>query len=244
VVIAIIAVLGALSFALFGRGRDAARSASCVNNIKQVCSTHLALAQENGGFIVHPYRSIVQNGWNRNWAQFHTILLSEDFNWRQPGADVNIRMRTLDQFQCPTAYAEKQSKMRELDGHDGWRTYMLNGRIGTDKEPSSEDRGWIDGARTVIEVVSPARLVLVSERVWNGSKYPPAGGPWPGEFGYADFHSGGFHVGYFDGHVQRHTPDNFLLGGVTLPNGQEGKWSNREFSLMWRGRMSPRQIDN
>ena len=51
-------------------------------------------------------------------------------------ADVNERMRTMDHFKCPTAAALKHAEMAEKDNQSGWRTYSLNGRIGTDREPS------------------------------------------------------------------------------------------------------------
>lgn len=57
-----------------------------------------------------------------------------------------------------------------------------------------------------------------------------------------DNHNGGFNVGYFDGHIEKHTEDTFLITGKTLPNGQKGKWSNLEFALMWRGRLTKRQF--
>lgn len=244
VVIAIIAVLAGFSLVLFKRGREAARAAKCVSNLKQICANQVILSQENGGFIVHPESSAPLGSWKRNWTQFHTIMLSDDFNYQEEDDRVNVRMRTIDYFQCPTAYEQKRSEMSQKKDHDGWRTYMLNERIGAVEEPSAEDRERIDGASTLIEVASPSKLVLASERMWDGSHYPTAGGPWPGEVGYGDFHNGGFHVGYMDGHVVKHTKDDFLLGGETLPSGQEGTWTNPEFALMWRGRLSSREFDN
>lgn len=242
VVIAIIMVLMALIFAFMRRGQDAANATRCMNNVRQIAATHVNLARENNGYIVHPYRSAALGSWNRNWAMYHTILVNEDFGWRQPGDEVNARMRTMDHFKCPTAFALKAAEMAEKDNQGGWRTYSLNGRIGTDKEPSKSDRGWIDGAMTLTQVQSPAKLVLVMERYWNGNQYPAGGGPWPGEYGYADFHGGRSHFGFMDGHVEKLRPEEMLLGGVSFPNGQEGKWNNPEFALMWRGQMFKREI--
>ena len=240
VTIAIIVVLAALSFVGFRRVMESARAATCVNNMKQVATNHVILAQENSGFIVHPWASAPQGSWQRNWSEFHTILLSEDFSWLQPAPDVNARMRTMDHFHCPTAYALRKSKMDERDNHRGWRTYGLNQKIGVNLDPDAGQREWTDGAQRLTEVASPAKLVLVSERNWDGSRYPGAIGPEPNSPGYANFHNGGFNVAYLDGHVERHTKDTFLLTGTTLPNGQVGEWSNPEFALMWRGRLTSR----
>jgi prepilin-type N-terminal cleavage/methylation domain-containing protein len=245
VVAAIIIMLAALSFVFVRRGRDAADEVRCMNNIKVICADQLAMAAENNGFILHPWRSAPLGGWARNWAMHHTILKSEDMGWREQTDKVVERMRTMDHFQCPTAYRVRREEMADAGGHNGWRTYGLNGRIGVDREPSASERGWIDGAATITQVADPAKLVLVHERQWNGSAYSGAGGPYPPKtVTYADFHRGGFHVGYMDGHVLKWKPNEFLLGGVTLPNGQEGKWSNPEFSLMWRGQMFKRSLPN
>ena len=84
VTIAIIVVLGALSFVALGRIRESARAAVCLNNIKQVTATHILLAQENGGNLVHPWTSTIHGSEQRNWSEFHTILLNEDFGWDEP----------------------------------------------------------------------------------------------------------------------------------------------------------------
>lgn len=243
VTIAIVVVLAALSFFAFRRVQETAGSATCVSNMKQVATTHVLLAQENGGYLVHPWASAPEGGWQRNWSEFHTILLSEDFGWLQPEPEVSSRMRSMDHFQCPTAYRLRKSKMDGQDNHRGWRTYGLNQKLGIDENPAPGQEEWADGARTLAEVVSPAKLVLVSERKWDGARYPGAIGPQRGGPGYADFHKGGFHVAYLDGHVERHTTDTFLISGRTLPNGQGGNWSNPEFALMWRGRLSQREFE-
>jgi prepilin-type N-terminal cleavage/methylation domain-containing protein/prepilin-type processing-associated H-X9-DG protein len=245
VTITIIAVLASLSFVALRNVRTSARSATCVNNIKQIIATHNILAQETGGVIVHPWASVIQGSELRNWSEFHTIQLSDDFDWLQPVSDVNERMRNMEYLRCPTAYALQRSEMARLNDHRGWRTYGLNQKIGLNQDPDPSLRAWTDGARTVIEVVSPSKLVLVSEGGWEGSRnrYPGAIGPEAENAGYAGFHGGGFHVGYLDGHVERHTADTFLLTGKTLPNGQVGQWTNPEFALMWRGRLTPREVE-
>jgi prepilin-type N-terminal cleavage/methylation domain-containing protein/prepilin-type processing-associated H-X9-DG protein len=244
VTITIIVVLAAVSFVVFRSVRASARATTCVNNIKQIITTHNLLTQETG-FIVHPWASAVQGSELRNWSEFHTIELSEDFDWMQPVPDVSERMRRMDHLRCPTAYALHQGEMASQDDHKGWRTYGLNQKIGLNEDPDPAQRRWTDGARTFTEVVSPSKLVLVSEGGWeqSRSRYPGAIGPEANAAAYAGFHGGGFHVGYLDGHVERHTADTFLLAGKTLPNGKVGQWTNPEFALMWRGRLTPREIE-
>ena len=245
VTITITVALASLSIVVLRNVRAAARSATCVNNIKQIVATHNILSQETGGFIVHAWASPVKGSELRNWSEFHTILLSEDFDWLQPGPDVSERMRSMKYLCCPTAYALRKSEMARQDDHRGWRTYGLNMKIGLNQDPDPALRAWTDGARTFTEVVSPGKLVLVSEAGWEGARnrYPGAIGPDPVNAGFANFHGGGFHVGYLDGHVERHTADTFLLTGKSLPNGQVGQWTNPEFALMWRGRLTPREVE-
>ncbi|NNC88161.1 MAG: hypothetical protein HKN82_06835 [Akkermansiaceae bacterium] len=242
VTIAILIVLSALSFAGFRGLMEAARATTCVNNMKQIAATHIALATENGGYLVHPWTSAVNGSDQRNWSEFHTILLSQDFGWDQPEPEVSERLRTMSHFRCPTAYALRKSEMAQERNHRGWRTYGLNQKLGVNLDSDPAQREWTDGAKTVGEVVAPEKLVLVAEKVWDGSRYPGAISPQPRP-PYADFHGGGFNVAYFDGHVEKHTKDTFLLIGKTLPNGQKGDWSNPEFSLMWRGRLTRRNLE-
>lgn len=245
VTITIIVVLAAVSFVVFRSARVAARAATCVNNIKQIIATHNLLAQDTGGIIVHAWASAVQGSELRNWSEFHTIQLSEDFDWLQNVPDVSERMRSMEHLRCPAAYALHKGEMAKQNDHRGWRTYGLNQKIGLNEDPDPALRAWTDGARTLTEVMSPAKLVLVSEGGWEQSRtrYPGAIGPEANNAGYAGFHGGGFHVGYLDGHVEKHTTDTLLLKGKSLPNGQVGQWTNPEFALMWRGRLTPREIE-
>lgn len=234
VVIAILAILAALIFVAAGRAREAAHATVCMNNMRQICADHMALCNENNGVIPHPYRTKIKNpGRVRNWMLHHTVLRHDDFGWFQRGRDVQERVVTMKHLQCPTAYRLNHLGMAEQTGFRSVGTYMMNGLIGRDNEPSP-DRGWIRGAETLTAIEDGSKLLMLAEKEWNGERYAAAGGPGR-THKYATFHGGGFHVAFFDGHAEKTRLGEFL--NIDHP---ESGWRNPEYSLLWRGTTNPR----
>lgn len=243
VVIAILVVLAALVFLGARKGMESARSAQCSNNMRALVTRHILLSEENNGVIVHAWKAKPFGSWNRNWSDFQTIAAFDEINWRSGKAKVIPLMKTVSDFQCPTAYLEQRKAMASHDNHNGWRTYAMNQRLGAISDPGDSQYNWIDGAERILQVEAPEQLVFLGEKAWNGSRYPGAFGPVAGTETYADFHGGHCHVAYFDGHVERVRPEEIPVQGTQLPSGETVKMggaSNVESSLIWRGRRNKR----
>lgn len=239
VVIAIIAVLAALTFTMARRGIEAAQTTRCANNIRQVALNHVSIAGENNGEFVHTWKSQAFGSWSRNWADFHTIYSNDDFKWREKGALVHERMRTMDHLQCPTAAKLNREGMAEHTNHRGWRTYAINQRLGTIADAENTDFAWIDGASTTLQVQNPGEMMFVTERAWNGTQYPASFGP-DNKQEFADFHGGRCHCAFMDGHVETRRREEIPSNGYQLPNGDTVSLGKAESSLIWRGRPQKR----
>lgn len=238
--IVIVVALAAIVAVVAGKVRQSAQSANCVSNLRQATLTHVSMAQDNNGGLVHTWKTKAFGSWARNWSQYHTIYTSGNLDWRSDGSDVHAQMRSVETLQCPAAAKERSSEMNGNDSHDGWRTYALNfkiGRVGAD-----DQQAWMDGAQTLTQVENPSRLILFVERAWDGGKYPAGCGAStpakPG--GFFAGHGGRTNVGYLDGHVETLRPENVPIVGATTTGGRViGPIGEEATSLMWRGRKKP-----
>ncbi|NNC90114.1 MAG: type II secretion system protein [Akkermansiaceae bacterium] len=257
VVVAIILSLAGLLFSFTKRGIDAAQSARCVNNIKQLCQTQIAVSGDYGGYLVHasgtPYPIDRSN--KANFAlHFAGSLMPEAKGVRRK---LNEAIKSVEMLSCPTAYNRRQSELLERTGHSSWRTYGLNARIGYVPSQTTEqgNNAHVDGATRFDQLEDPSLTILVSEPPYNeGNKvYRSAFGPGSArtsQVGMAKFHKKGFHVGYADSHVERHTDETFPSQNNVLPDGRQvrlrtgGSRTDRDehFSIVWRGTRTRRSI--
>jgi len=253
VTISIIIVLAALSFVGFTRAREGARAASCVNNLKQIASSQAAITEDTGGFFIHAGRSYV-GGKRRNYAYHFTVLANESLTYTDPWSKLNARITDVDYLSCPTARSHAAATMAEANGAARWRTYALNNRMGVAQEQNSENGNATDGASRLEHLQSPHLTICASERKANANgRYPSAIGqgssqPKDGS-GVADFHNGGCHVAYMDGHVARITQDTFPYTDNTMPDGRKVRVRTTpktpddvHWALVWRGMAVKREI--
>lgn len=247
VVVAILIVLAALIFAVQRRAIEAAYATRCVNNIRQISTTHAAITQDNQGFFIHPSWTPMFGGPKRGWAMHFAAAANPEIainKW----SDINERISDLDMLNCPSAYAKNKAKMGEHRGHSRWRTYGLNTRIGSAPGQwgggGSGEGQWITGATRPDQVEDPTLLVVVADTAWNGRAYPNAFGPFNvRDKGLGEHHGGKFHVGYMDGHLEKHSMATFPYPDNELPDGRKMKWreqnprneTEKYLSLTWKG---------
>lgn len=254
VVVAIILVLAALTFGFAKFGRQRAQAARCVNNVKQLCAVQMGIVEDTGGYFCTPGWTEI-DGKKRGFAMHFTVFLNDSLNYKDKWSTLNARVTDVDILNCPTAYAKARTKMEEVNGPARWNTYALSARIGVAQGQTSEqgNGSYIDGAQRPEQLASPGLTVCVSEGALNkNGRYKTSFGPSssrPSEGGMSEHHSGSFHVGYMDGHVERHTMETFPYEGNTLPGGRtvDLKWNpkdenDRHWSIVWRGQPSRREV--
>lgn len=257
VVAAIVLTLAGLTVVLVKKGMESARSARCVANLKEVCNTAMAAPADMDGFLVHPDRTAyLQEQWD--WSLYFTVIRSEGgVNFEDARTEVEQHMLGMDIFQCPTAVSVADGLKRQ-QGHRAWRTYALNNRIGQrNGQGGGEDQVDPDGVLRPEQLEDPSITICAGEStLTNGGYYrtsfgPDSSKPRPNGQGMADHHGGGFHVGFFDGHVERFTLDDFYYNTNSLDDGRtvrvlddysSGQISqhDKHWSVVWRGAQSPR----
>jgi prepilin-type N-terminal cleavage/methylation domain-containing protein/prepilin-type processing-associated H-X9-DG protein len=250
VAIAILISLTALIFAFFKGGREAALSAKCVNNLKQIAITSGAITSDSNGYIVHAGRTPVGGGPSRNWAMHYTTFSRPELSYQaSKWSEINDQVETVEMLNCPAAYREHKLEMAEHNGQARWRTYGLNTRLGL--APGQWNGGGgsgefrhIDGAYTLEQIEDASITICASEPGWNGRAFRAAFGPWSTkENSMGQHHRGGFHVSYWDGHVEKLQYEEFpyaeneMADGrtVRLRTGNNATETDKYFSMVWRG---------
>ncbi|MFP6859594.1 MAG: type II secretion system protein [Roseibacillus sp.] len=253
VVITIILLLAALTFSFVKRGTQAAYASRCINNLKSIASTHVAMTGDNNGNFIHPGRTKMY-GSRRGWAMHFTVAAHPGVD-AQSWAKVNDRVTALQMLNCPSAYAKKKTEMADVEGHGRWRTYGINTRIGAVENQyngggGNSIGGHVTGATRPDQVEDPSLLVMAADTNFGNRQYRNAFGPFNVKrFGLGEHHSDGFHVAYLDGHVERHTMKTFPYPDNTLPDGRVMKFRNvprteeeKYMALTWKGTIYRRSM--
>lgn len=239
VVVAIIAVLATLGFVGGRRAMDAAAKAKTVGNVKQLVATHQLFAIENNGAIVDGEKTFV-NGQKRNWAQHLLVTLSNDLandeNYKKSPGDTLARSFGI--FADPKSLKAAKGQLAKT-GHNSWRTYAYNNRIGTYTPDSPEPIVYKAGAKFTHQVEAPNKLILFSQRVLDGDRYHPFLQPEDGKNGKLGFsiYNGSIMVGFYDGHVDMMTKINYpsaVGSGINPTTG--AAYTRVQWNEYWWGR--------
>jgi prepilin-type N-terminal cleavage/methylation domain-containing protein/prepilin-type processing-associated H-X9-DG protein len=172
VVIAIIAVLAALAFPLWGRMRASAMAATCTANLRTLHQATMHFAQDHGGLFPvakHPQNNFVfaLGGTSGGFPTPGYVGLSGSTT-AERAASMNARRRVPNCFWCP---ATKQTRP-----HNSINTYAMNLYVG------GTGSGWpgnppLPTLRT-FQVTTPAKTALYMDGVVrDGSSYTT----WVGE---------------------------------------------------------------
>lgn len=242
VVIVIIAVLATLGFMGGRRAMDAASKAKTVGNVKQLISTCQLFATDNNGAILDWDKTIV-NGQKRNWAEHLLVTLSPGLeaneNYKKSAGDTLAR--SVGVFSDPKAIKNASGKMAKT-GHNSWRTYAYNNRIGTYTPDSPDPIVYKEGAKFVHQVETPNKLILVSQRILDGDRYHPFLQPEDGKNNKLGFtlYGGSIMVGFYDGHVDMMTKMNYpsaVGSGINPTTG--AAYTKDQWNQYWWGRTTP-----
>lgn len=185
IVIAIIAILAAILFPVFGRARENARRASCASNLKQIGLGMAQYVSENDGTLLVQGAPRIQDNGRPSWRQ-----------------KLALYVKNNDLFRCPSnpqnnARADEARNFEGLDFPEIKRSYAANILYITndDFNPLNESL-----------VTSPATRVQIGESVDMWTDLDPAWDAvaWTG-IHYAG-HLGTANYLYGDGHVKSLLP--------------------------------------
>lgn len=177
VVVAIVALLAAILFPVFGRARETARRASCQSNLRQISLSTVQYAQDNDGRM--PTNLVAGN------IDIHTRL--------QP------YIKSSQVFRCPSqsTYLKKQSTdpAPELQFPANGYSYAYNMQLA--------DWGKFGRYSGLIEVIPyPTRTLLLAELKGMVDRVTPINGPAETAFEIAPRHFDGANIAFVDGHVK------------------------------------------
>lgn len=240
VVIVIIAVLASVGFLAGRRAMDSAAKAKTMGNLKQLSSITQLFASDNNGGLMDTWRT-VSGGQERQWSEHMLVTLSPDLaeNKLFKASAGDELARSLGIFADTKALKAAKGKLPK-SGHDSWRSFGYNNRIGVFVPAEPGQQGWKTGAKYVSQVEATNKLILLTQTALSGSSYPYFTQPGDVAAGKIDFdlHKGYSMVGFLDGHVELFTKKHFPANGGINPR-SGASYTGPELNEFWLGRSSP-----
>jgi prepilin-type N-terminal cleavage/methylation domain-containing protein len=238
VVFVIIAVLATLGLMGTRKLMDNATKTRSIGNLKQLATTCQMFSADNNGALVHETETIV-NGQKRNWCHHLLVSLRNDLatneNYKNTVGDEFARSLAI--FSDPKALKKAKNQLQKT-GHNSWRTYAYNNRIGAYGQPDPPgSRGWGVGARYVYQVETPEKLILHTQKNVEGNRYSYLLQPEDAANGKVDFtlYTGSVMISFHDGHVEMYSKKNFPTNGGINPN-TKAAYTSKEMNEFWLGR--------
>ena len=192
VVIAIIAILAAILLPALNSARERGRSATCINNLKQINMYHMTYQDSFEGYLVPPYFNGYPNG-SHLWYQIMQNLYYQGPKLWGTGGSTNIGSQTV--WFCPSERNIKDEETNYLYNMLIWAdapfSWKFPFKMTSFKRPSSTM--WV--ADLDITGSKPAGLRMDSN--WNA-----AVGTTP--LGFQHNNTGNW--AYLDGHVRSLSP--------------------------------------
>jgi prepilin-type N-terminal cleavage/methylation domain-containing protein len=240
VVIVIIAVLASVGFLAGRRAMDNAAKAKTMGNLKQLSSTAQLFATDNNGGLLDTWRT-VSGGQERQWSEHMLVTLSPELaeNKLFKASAGDEFARSLGLFADPIALKAAKGKLSK-SGHDSWRSFGYNNRIGVFVPAEPGQQGWKTGAKYVNQVEAMNKLILFNQPTLAGNNYPYFSQPGDLAGGRVNFdlYQGFSMVGFFDGRVELIAKKNFPANGGTNPRSGE-TYTTAELNEFWLGRATP-----
>lgn len=240
VVIVIVATLATLGVMGARRALDSAARAKTMGNLKQLASTAMIFSSDNNGALMDTWQT-VSGGQQRSWAHHLMVTLSPEMteNKKYETSAGDQLARSLEIFADPKALKAAKGKLPE-SGHESWRSFGYNNRIGAFIPANPGTNPWKTGAKYVNAVEEAHKLILFTQPKLSGDNYPYFAQPGDANNGRVDFdlHNGISLVGFLDGHVREYSKFNYPGNGGTNPR-SNSKYTTAELNELWLGRATP-----
>jgi prepilin-type N-terminal cleavage/methylation domain-containing protein len=208
VVIAIIAILAAILFPVFAKAREAARRASCLNNMKQMGTGIMMYVQDYDETYMPRRGGGIANG--GHWGYVIQPYVKNDKLWTCPSNSASANTT------IGTPVPDPGFRLRRSYGVNGW--VFDNELFG------------LNAAR----LQAPAQNILIAEHTANHDDFA---GYWWGQTTYRDVgfagHAATWNLIYFDGHAKNKRPtatvstvNEWALNSTSASTADCPKWSS------------------
>ena len=198
VVIAIIAILAAILLPALNSARERGRSASCINNLKQLASAGIMYGNDNDGWWWHNGGSINNIPWYNGAGTYYGAISNLTFYTGRKlghgGSDADIPSL----YYCPSTTMHPAT----VEAQKGYNCYGFTGG----KNPwfkKTQFKVGKEGGGNHDRTVSASQLIFVVDNLsqnWkqSNSRLELASA----NYGHPHFvHNGTANAGFFDGHV-------------------------------------------
>ena len=222
VVIAIIAILAAILFPVFAQARERARTAGCLNNVKQITLAVLQYASDHRGRWPFSVDFEDVNNWPGVpaiqsapylWEVLQPYAKGREI-WRCP-SDKGFRWQRTGPVQAKTGWVVKRChEMWKLGPSDPvlsrlWSSYVTN------RANSFNTRTHTPRPVRLDQAPDPSRAMAVFDpwqvADWNNG---PGAADWNGQWHVRKFPECSWNVGFFDGHAR-----NLTFREIRYPQG-------------------------
>ncbi len=230
VVVVIIAVLASLGFMGLRKAMDSASRAKSTANMKQLVTTNHIFSADRNGAIMHAADTVV-DGVKRNWSEHLLVTLNPELannlDFSKPKGD--SAARTMGIFSDSKALKAGKGVLPD-SGHNSWRTFSYNNRIGLASLDPPGSKPFIRGSRYPYHVETPSKFIFFSQKILETGMYNQALQPEDGASGRINFalYNGFVMVAFYDGHVEMMSKKEFP---TTKGDFTTGKWNE-----YWLGR--------
>jgi len=195
VVIAIIAILAAMLLPALSQAREKARSAACINNLKQQGIAFMMYAQDYDGFF--PCYGVNENiPWYRKLVPYTGSPYPND-SWNQRGRPERGASYTTGHiFWCPSENCQDSSKL------EYWSSYGYNVYITRYTIPLNMYNTY----PKLVNIIDPSNAVIVGDGDFTMLYAPSLPDAAAAHIKFR--HSGGANFLFCDGHARWYAPDS------------------------------------
>jgi prepilin-type N-terminal cleavage/methylation domain-containing protein/prepilin-type processing-associated H-X9-DG protein len=221
VVIAIIAILAAILLPALNSARERGRSASCINNLKQMNMGFVNYAQSSDDYYM-PYTWKYDN--NETWSWFNAVAIY-GFGASGVACNTNSNQNNSTKQYWPQVYSCPSNRILTASTYPvDALSYGMNYHFSTYE--SHKASGETNDPPSVWSRLKTVRFKNPSQKVWLTDVEDSASGAfviyspgsasgWLSLWKVADWHNGGTNVLWLDGHVDYWKEDALYNLGKT-----------------------------